>query len=405
MIEKIFRILKGDRVIWMILGFLSLISLLIVYSAIGSLAYRQMHGNTFFYLIKQFVMLGAGIGVIIAVVRYVPIRFMSLFSPVVLGVSLVFIAVAFVLKVGTEGSGRTISLGPLSFQPAELAKISLVLYVSRILAKKKTENPDEKLHTFLKVIIVSGVVCAAISMSNFSTAALLFCTIMVMMFLARIPWYYLGGTVVAGLLLVVTIYFVAPYVPIGRFNTIQGRIERYLHGDPSSEVGMTQADYAKMAVFHGGQLGRGPGGSDVRNLMAAAYNDFIFAIMVEEYGWFSFFVILAYVILATRAGVIIRESQRTYRAYMVAGLTAMIVFQAFIYMGVSTGLFPVTGQPLPWVSMGGTSTLFTAFSFGCILKVSYQNELDSNKSLSTEEKQEEDLEDDDVAFAEVGSIS
>lgn len=137
--------------------------------------------------------------------------------------------------------------------------------------------------------------------------------------------------------------------------------------------------------------------------MAAAYNDFIFAILVEEYGWISFVVILAYIIFAARSGLIIRQTKRTFPAFMVAGLTLMFVFQALINMGVSTGLLPVTGQTLPWISMGGTSTLFTAFSLGCILRVSYQNTLEESDAEQEAISEDEPLEE-DHAFAEVGAI-
>ena len=155
-----------------------------------------------------------------------------------------------------------------------------------------------------------------------------------------------------------------------------------------------------MAIYHGGETGQGPGGSQIRNHMAAAYNDFIFAILVEEYGWISFIVVLAYMVFAGRAGVIIRQCKRTYPAFIVAGLSLMFVMQAFINMGVSSGLLPVTGQTLPWVSMGGTSTLFTAFSLGCILRVSYQNKLEE-ENREEEENIESEMPEEDHAFADM----
>ena len=402
--DKLFGILKGDRGIWMVLIFLSLFSLLVVYSSTGSLAYRQMAGNTFFYLFKQLVLILLGFVIIVAVVNYVPVKFMSIFSPILLGISFLFIITALVLKIGSDSSGRTFSLGFISFQPAELAKISLVLFVSRLLANNQdNENPPSR-RTFFWIIGVTGLICAAISMANFSTAALLFLTIMILMFVGRVPFKYLLSTIGVGILAVVMIYFLATKVDIGRFNTVRGRIDRFIGGDPNSETGMTQADFSEMAIFRGGQLGTGPGGSEVRNHMAAAYNDFIFAILVEEYGWISFAVILAYIIFASRAGVIIRQSNRSFPAFMVAGLSSLFVLQAMINMGVSVGILPVTGQTLPWVSMGGTSTLFTALSLGCILRASYQNKLEktTNKKL---ESNEIDVPEEDQAFAQVGAVN
>lgn len=402
--NKIFGILKGDRGIWIVLIILSMFSLLVVYSSTGSLAYRQMGGNTFFYLIKQLVMILLGFGIIAFVVNVVPVKYMSIFSPLLLGVSFLFIVLALALKIGSGGTGRTFNLGFITFQPAELAKISLVLFVSRMLANNQSAQQQPSRKTFLWIIGISAVVCFTISLADFSTAALLFGTIMVLMFVGRVPLKYLGITVASGIAIVVMFYFLSAHIDVGRFNTVRGRIDRYLKGDPNSEIGMTQADYAEMAIYHGGQIGRGPGGSEVRNHMAAAYNDFIFAILVEEYGWLSFIVVLTYVIFASRAGVIIRQSKRTFPAFMVTGLSTMFIFQALINMGVSVGLLPVTGQTLPWVSMGGTSTLFTALSLGCILRASYQNKLEKEDKKPLVEAVEE-VPEEDTAFAEVGAIN
>jgi len=260
------------------------------------------------------------------------------------------------------------------------------------------ENPPTR-KTFLFILGITGLVCLTISMSNFSTAALLFVTVMLLMFIGRVPLRFLLFTVLGGIAFVILIYVLASSVNVGRFNTVKGRIDRFIHGDPNSEIGLTQADYAKMAIYHGKQTGQGPGGSQVRNYMAAAYNDFIFAILVEEYGWISFIVILAYLVFASRAGVIMKQCKRTFPAFIVAGLSLMFIMQAFINMGVSVGLLPVTGQTLPWISMGGTSTLFTAFSLGAILRVSYQNKLEEENNESFESIENE-LPEEDHAFAD-----
>jgi cell division protein FtsW len=400
---KFLSILKGDRGIWLVMIILSLFSLLIVYSSTGSLAHRQMGGNTFFYLFKQFILLLAGFGIIVLIVNYVPVKFMSIFSPIMLVVAFVLMVVALVLKVDTEATGRSFRVGFISFQPAELVKISLVLFVARLLANNQDSKRKPTRKTFFWILGISAVVCLTISLSNFSTAALLFATIMLLMFIGRVPLKYLLLTILGGAAIVVGLYFLSPKVDIGRINTVRGRIDRYIYGDPGSEKGTTQADYAEMAIYRGGQTGQGPGGSKVRNHMAAAYNDFIFAILVEEYGWISFLVILAYIIFAGRAGIIIKQSRRTFPAFMVAGLSLMFVMQALINMGVSAGLLPVTGQPLPWISLGGTSTLFTAISIGCILRVSYQNKLEKDDEELPETESE--LPDEDHAFAEVGAIN
>ncbi|MBN1767310.1 MAG: FtsW/RodA/SpoVE family cell cycle protein [Prolixibacteraceae bacterium] len=401
--SKLFSILKGDRVIWVVLVFLSMVSLLIVYSSTGSLAYRQMDGDTFSYLVKQFMMIMMGFGVIILIVNVIPVKFMSVFSPLLLLISLAFIFIALVLNIGSEATGRTFNLGPLSFQPAELAKISLVLFVSRILANNQDHQNKPSRRTFYWVLGVSGITCLAISMANFSTAAILFVSVVVVMFVGRVPLKYLFATLGAGMLVLALFYVLASHVDLGRIDTVKGRIDRFFSGDPNSEIGMTQADFAEMAIYNGGRFGTGPGGSEVRNHMAAAYNDFIFAILVEEYGWFSFLVVLAYVILAFRTAVIINHCNRTFPAFMVAGLSSMLLLQAMTNMGVAVGLLPVTGQTLPWISMGGTSTLFTAAAFGAILRVSHQNKLEKTNQKPLVDS-ESLLPDEDQAFAEVGAI-
>ncbi len=398
-----FKILKGDRGIWIVLIILSLFSLLVVYSATGSLAYRHAEGNTFFYLIRHAGFLFLGYIIIIAIVNYVPINLISILSPLMLLLSFVFIIVALALKGGGEATGRTFSLGGISFQPAETAKIALVWFVAKLLANNQDKENVPSRRIFFWILGITTVVSFAILLADFSTAALLFATIMVMMFVGRIKIKYLASTIGGGILVLVLFYFMASAIDMGRFGTFKGRLDRYIFGDPSSEIGMTQADFAEMAIYHGGRLGAGPGGSEVRNHMAAAYNDFIFSILVEEYGWISFIVVLCFIIFASRAAIIVNQSKRTFPAFMVVGLSSLIVLQAMINMGVSVGLLPVTGQTLPWVSMGGTSTLFTAVSIGCILRVSYLNKVEKmnqNASVNDVEK----IPDEDHSFAQVGSI-
>lgn len=378
---SVLKYFKGDRVIWIVLMFLSLLSLLIVYSATGALAYRVHGGNTMHYLVRQVVFIGLGLGVILVMVNVIPVKFYSVAANYLLYGSILLLIAAVVLKFAgiMEGTGRTFNLGPLSFQPAEVAKIALILFTAKVLGKKQKTNKDLGA-AFRKIMIFTGLICGLILLSNFSTSALIFATIMSMMFVGRIPLKYMILVVAAGVGLIFAIYKLADYVPdsVGRIHTIKGRIERYIHGDPSSEQGVTQADYAKLAIYSGGIFGKGPGQSDVSNYMAAAYNDFIFAIIVEEYGLiFGAGVIFLYLIFFFRGIIIVRRSTRTFPAFMVIGLSLVMIYQAMINIGVSSGVLPVTGQPLPWISLGGTSLLFTSIAFGCILSVSHQNQVDS----------------------------
>ncbi len=376
------NLIRGDKIIWAVLLLLSMLSLLIVYSATGALAFRQAGGNTFYFLVRQTVFLGLGFGIIVAMVNVVPVKLYSILSRVGVIVSVLLLGLAIGLKfagMAGDSTGRTLNLGFFSFQPAEFAKLALVMYAAKILGIE--QGSDEGLKkSFWNILIVSGVICGLISLSNFSTAALLFLTIMSMMFVGRIPIRYLLLVVGAGILMIVAIYFLADNfdnLP-SRFQTVQGRIERFLHGDPAAANGITQADYAKLAIYEGGFFGKLPGNSDVANYMAAAYNDFIYAIIIEEYGLFGGIALMGlYMILFFRGILVVKRTNRTFPAFLVTGLTLMLVYQAMINMGVSSGVLPVTGQPLPWVSMGGTSLLFTSVAFGCILSVSYQNQKDS----------------------------
>jgi cell division protein FtsW len=373
------KIFKGDRVIWIVLLLLSVLSLLIVYSSTGALAYRVASGNTLRFLIRQIFFLGVGLGIILLMVNVLPVKIYSIAANYLLYLSIGLLAFAVALKLGgmVSGSGRTLNLGFISFQPAELAKISLILYSAKILGKKQNTKGDLRL-AFKKIILFTVMVCGLIFISDFSTSALLFATIMTMMFVGRIPIKYLILVVAAGIALITLIYVVADNFPDApaRVHTIKGRIDRFWNGDPNSEKGITQADYAKLAIYSGGIFGKGPGQSDVSNYMAAAYNDFIFAIIVEEYGLiFGAGVIFLYLIFFFRGVVIVRRSTRTFPAFVVIGLILALVFQAMINIGVSSGALPVTGQPLPWISLGGTSLLFTSIAFGCILSVSHQTQV------------------------------
>jgi cell division protein FtsW len=309
-------------------------------------------------------------------VNIIPVKIYSVAANYLLYFSIAILLLTLALKFAgiVKGSGRTL----LFFQPAEVAKISLILYTAKVLGKKQKTQSD-LFSAFKKIILFTGIICGLIFFSNFSTSALLFATIMSMMFIGRIPLKYLLMVIGVGIAIVVAVYFLADKIPgiPSRAQTIKGRIDRFINGDPSSEKGITQADYAKLAIYEGGILGKGPGDSDVSNYMAAAYNDFIFAIIIEEYGLIiGAGIIFLYLIFFFRGVVIVRRATRTFPAFLVAGFTLLLVYQAMINVGVSSGVLPVTGQPLPWISLGGTSLLFTSIAFGCILSVSYQNQVD-----------------------------
>jgi len=371
------KIFKGDKVLWVVLIFLSLISLLIVYSATGKLAYTKAGGNTGYYLLRQTVFIALGIGFMVFLVNMVPVKIYSILANLLIGITFVILMVAVVQKfTHSKDTTRTLTLWKFSFQPAELAKISLVMYAAKMLSKYQ-KTKEELRHAFLWVTGVSAVICGIISFGDISTSALIFGSIMAMLFVARVPMKYLLMLLGSIMLLGVIVYFSAGVMPdsFGRVHTFKQRIDDFVYGDKDSKEGTTQADFAKLAIYEGGLFGKGPGRSEVSNYMEAGYNDFIYAIIIEEYGWFGgVFVLLLYLILFYRGVAIIRKADRTFPAFLVTGLVLILIFQATINMAVSAGVAPVTGQPLPWISLGGTSMLFTAVAYGIILTVSSQND-------------------------------
>ncbi len=389
------KIFKGDKVLWIVLIFLSLISLLIVYSATGKLAYREAEGNTGYYLMRQLIFVGLGIGLMIFLVNVVPVKIYSIFSNLMVGVTFVALIAAFIqFKIdGSKETSRTLTLWMISFQPSELAKISLVMYAAKMLSKYQ-KTKEELRHAFFWVTGVSAVICGIIFIGNISTSALIFGSIMCMLFVARVPLKYFFMLLAIIVAFGVTIYLAADILPdIARIQTFEKRIDDFIYGDDNSKEGTTQADFAKLAIYEGGFVGKGPGRSEVSNYMEAGYNDFIYSIIVEEYGFMGgIFVLFLYLIFFYRGVVIVRKSDRTFPAFLVTGLVLVLVFQAFINMSVSAGVVPVTGQPLPWISLGGTSMLFTAVAFGAILTVSYHNnkQKEADEQLVTIDTPDED---------------
>ncbi|MBA4408785.1 MAG: FtsW/RodA/SpoVE family cell cycle protein [Bacteroidota bacterium] len=380
MAARLTKIFKGDRTLWVVLILLSLFSLVIVYSATGKLAYREAHGNTLYYLVRQVGFISFGFLVMLFLVNVVPVVTYFKLSPIFIVLTVVALVLAFIQYKFTgsidKETSRSLSLYRFSFQPAELAKISLVIYAARLLSKAQRTEEELRI-AFYWITGVSAMVCFLVFMSNFSTAAMIFFTIIVLMLVARVSIKYISALIGIGIVLIALIYFTADLFPdsFARVHTVKGRIDDFVKGDNNAVQGTTQADYARLAIFEGGMLGKGPGNSEVSNYMEAGYNDFIYAIFVEEYGFIGgAFLALLYLILLFRGVIIVRRCDRTFPAFMVTGLVLLLTFQAFINMAVSVGAVPVTGQPLPWVSMGGSSMIFTAISFGIILAVSANNQ-------------------------------
>ncbi len=383
----------------MVIFVLSFISVLIVYSSTGALAFRKANGNTTFYILRQVIFQLAGLMVILLMIKNLSVKFYNKIANLVLVSAMGFIVLGILIG---RGSGRTIPLGFFSFQPAELAKIAVMMWVARILSNMK-ETDESRRHAFYKISAFMGLLALLLVKVNFSSAVLVLATTFIMMFIAQIPMKFLGGTVVIGLTVFITIFLLRNSLPDivykgTRLETVFNRIDRYAtKSEPKQDDGITQDEFAKIAIYNGGILGVGAGKGDISNRMSAAYNDFIFAIIVEEYGLLGAVVIvILYLILLTRGMMIVMACKRTFPLYLASGAVIMILLQALVNMGVSSGLIPVTGQPLPWVSWGGTSQLFTAVIFGFILSVSAENQAELLRQDTVMDEKDEDypLEDD-----------
>lgn len=368
--EKFFRqYFKGDRVIWLVVVLLSIVSLLAVYSSTGSLAYRYQGGNTAYYFIKQFAFLGAGLAVIF-LVHLISYKVYSPLAPLLLYIAIPLLLITLLFGTSINQASRWLEIPGLgvTVQTSDFAKLTLVMYVARMLSLRQNNLNDFK-KTFLPIVLPIALVCSLILPANFSTAALLAATCWLLMFIGRINLKHLLGFTGLGVLVIGLFVVVALKTnSISRVQTWKNRIENYSSGEQGENY---QAQQSKIAIATGGLVGKGPGNSTQRNLLPHPYSDFIYAIIIEEYGIFGgVIVLLLYLILLYRTGLIVKKARRTFPALLAMGLTLMLVFQAMINMAVAVNLIPVTGQPLPLVSMGGTSLIFTSASFGILLSIS-----------------------------------
>ncbi|MCD4834338.1 MAG: FtsW/RodA/SpoVE family cell cycle protein [Bacteroidales bacterium] len=389
--EILSKYFKGDRVIWGVIFTLSIFSLLAVYSSTGTLAYKYQEGNTAYYIIKHFVLLAAGLGIIF-ITHLIPYKYYSRLSQVFLYLSIFLLAITLVMGTSLNQASRWLTLPGLGFtiQTSDFAKLALIMYIARVLSLRQD---DKKLNdfngAFVSLILPVVIVCGLIMPANLSTAVILFSTSFLLMFIGRVKMKYLVGVGFVGVLVVALI--VAGVVisgKQGRVGTWQHRIESFTSGESEDNY---QIEQSKIAIATGGIFGKGPGNSTQRNFLPHPYSDFIYSIIIEEYGFFGGVIVLfLYLFLLYRAGVIVRKSRRTFAAFLAIGLTISLVFQAMINMGVAVHLFPVTGQTLPLVSMGGSSILFTGVAFGIILSVS--RSVEKNEELIAESETESETE-------------
>ncbi len=363
---------KGDRVIWGLVAIFMIYSLLAVYSSSVNVAFKNYHGNTTYFLRTQFLMLMVSLGIII-VIHYLPYRiYYSLAGIFLIGsAGLLILTFAFGARVNEATRWLVIPGTGFRLQTSDIAKVALVIYLARTLAKYQGQLDDFMLVTKYLMVPVAAI-CALIMPENLSTAMMIFMVSMIILYIGRVPFKFLLAYV--GMAVVGVMLFALVLTVISKDNRVQvwkNRIEHYISGTPD-ENGDFQANQAKIAISTGGLFGKAPGRSTQRNMLPQSNSDFIFAIIIEEYGLIlgALPLILAYMILLFRGITIARKCETAFPAFLVLGLIVMMVVQAMLNMMVAVGLFPVTGQTLPMVSWGRTSVLMMSFSIGAILSVS-----------------------------------
>ena len=368
--NNILKYTKGDRAIWLVVLFLAIISTLVVYTSITSLAYRHHDGNTFYYLFRHTTFLVIGLGIMYGIHR-IKYSYFSRVAQLALYISVPLLLLTLLIGSNLNNASRWLVIPVInqSFQTSDLAKLSLIMYVARILSIRQDVIKDFK-KAFVPIVLPIFVVCGLIFPANFSTAAVLFSVCLVLMFIGRISLKHIGAMIGSGIVAIGLAFLLAMSVPglLPRIDTWIARIENFSSADSK---GNYQAEQSKIAVATGGITGKGPGKSTQRNFLPHPYSDFIYAIVLEEYGLIGgITVLMLYLILLYRAVRIVVKSPKAFGALLAVGIAFMLVFQAMINMAVAVNLFPVTGQPLPMVSMGGTSIWFTCIAIGIILSVS-----------------------------------
>lgn len=402
------NIFKGDKVIWMVFFFLCIISVVEVYSASAQLTYKG--GNYLSPMIKHVGLLLAGLAAIIVVLN-IECKYFKVITPIMLIVS--FLMLIWVILAGemTNGANRWISILGIQFQPSEIAKGTLVLATAQILSATQTENGTEPA-AFKYILWLTGGMAFLIGLENLSTAALLCLVVFMMMFVGRVPLAQLGKLMGVVMLLVVAIFMgvmllgntenaKAAATPrhtvteikadkqgkkeekgfmakvFHRASTWKGRVEKFANTSEISPDSLdiygddAQVAHANIAIVSSNIKGKGPGNSEERDFLSQAFSDFIYAIIIEELGIAGAVgVALLYIILLFRTAYIARRCENYFPSYLAIGLALLLVTQALFNMCVAVGLAPVTGQPLPLISKGGTSTIINSVYIGAILSIS-----------------------------------
>ena len=398
---RIGNLFKGDKVIWMVLLFLCLISVVEVFSASSSLTYKSQ--NYLSPILGHSWKIIMGVAAAIFVLN-IPCRFFKLVTPALLIISVIMLLWVLFFGEKTNDAGRWISLFGLKFQPSEIAKGTLVLVTAQILsAMQREDGADKRAFKFILIVVIPFIIL--IGLENLSTAALIMVVIFLMMFIGRVPFVQLGK-MMAGGALVIVLFIGLVYMagsmetndetaetqtesvangktekstkkgPLHRFATWKNRIDKKLNSKYVAPQDYdldkdAQVAHANIAIVNSNIIGKGPGQSIERDFLPQAFSDFIFVIIIEELGIIGAgFVVLLYIVLLFRAARIASRCDNNFPAFLVLGLALMLVIQASFNMMVAVGIAPVTGQPLPLISRGGTSTIINCAYIGAILSVS-----------------------------------
>lgn len=383
---------KGDKVIWAVVLILSFVSVLAVYSSTGSLAYR-MDKNSSYYLLKQLMVLGVGLLVIYWIHQINYTKFAR--------IAVVLYLLSLPLLVYTLFFGTTLNEGSrwirlpvvnITFQTSDLAKLALFMFLARVLSMKQGVIKDMK-KGFLPVLVPVFLTCALIAPANLSTALMLGFTCCILFFVGRVQVKHIALLAFAGIIGIVLLFTVSKLTGFGRAATWEQRIEDFMGSegeDGKKKEDVYQVLQAKIAIANGGITGLGPGNSQQRNFLPHPYSDFIYSIIIEEYGLIGGAGLIAlYLLFLWRSILIFRRCPYAFGAFLAVGLSITLVFQAMLNMAVNVHLVPVTGLTLPLVSMGGSSIWFNSIAIGVILSVSrYVDEMEGENARPITEIEE-----------------
>lgn len=391
------NLFKGDKVIWIIFMLLCLVSIIEVFSASSTLTYKS--GGYWKPITMHLILMMVGL-IVVLIVHNIPCRWFKMFI-LLLPLSWLLLIGVFVMGALTNGARRWIDLGFFQFQPSELAKMATIITVAFILSKMQEEEGANR-KAFKYILWITGITCALIFTENLSTALLLCISVFLMMFVGRIPLKQMGMLVGVCIGVMIIGLATVKYVPaeawdkvgLHRMVTWQSRLENHFDKSviPPEKFdidGDAQVAHANIAIATSHVLGKGPGNSVQRDFLSQAFSDFIYAIIIEELGLVGGGVVaFLYIWLLMRIGKIARNCDKSYYAFLVMGIGFLLVTQAMFNMLVAVGIMPVTGQPLPLISKGGTSTLINCAYIGIILGISrHVNELKKQREMEETERQ------------------